>query len=202
MGALPESQVRQFVAALAGGPSPAAQGLQDAMAEAEAMAKEGDLATAAAIYAEVLAQDPQNVEAIAGMARTYVAAGELEQAKGALAQFKPEGGQSEPPLIAAARAQIELAEQSHAKAGELDKLKEAVARDPADLQARFDLAVATFAAGNPQGAVDELLEIVRKKRDWNENAARQQLLKIFEALGPTHEVTTAGRRKLSSILFS
>lgn len=202
MGALPESQLRQFVAALAGGPSPAEQGLQDAMAEAEAMAKDGDLATAAAIYAEVLAQNPKNVEAIAGMARTYITAGELDKAKGALAQFTPDPGQSEPPAIAAVRAQIDLAEQSSAATGELDKLKQAVAQDPADLQARYDLAIATFAAGNPQGAVDELLEIIRKKRDWNEGAARQQLLKIFEALGPTDDVTTSGRRKLSSILFS
>jgi putative thioredoxin len=203
MGALPESQVRQFVDALAGGPSPVEQGLKEAMDEAEAMLKEGDTDTAIAIYAEILAQDPTNADAIAGMARTYLAMGQLDQAKSALEQYKPEKpGQSEPAAIAAARAQIELAQQSSANTGELDKLKAAVAADPADHQARFDLATALFAAGQPQEAVDELLASIRKSRDWNEGAARKQLLKIFEALGPMHEVSAYGRRQLSSILFS
>jgi putative thioredoxin len=202
MGALPESQLRQFVAALAGGPSPAEQGLKEAMAEAEEMLKEGDTDTAIAIYAEVLAQDPKNTDAIAGMARAYLAAGQIEQAKSALAQFTPEAGQSEPPAIAAARAQVELAEQSSASTGQLDKLKAAVAQNPDDHQARLDLATAQFAAGQPQDAVDTLLDSIRKNREWNEGAARKQLIKIFEALGPTHEVSAYGRRQLSSILFS
>jgi putative thioredoxin len=202
MGALPETQVRQFVAALAGGPSPAEQGLKEAIDEAEAMLKEGDHETAIAIYAEVLAQDANNADAIAGLARAYLAAGQLEQAKSALDQYKPEGGQPESPAIAGARAQIDLAQQSSANSGELDKLKAAVAQDPADHQARLDLATALFAAGQPQEAVDELLASIRKSRDWNEGAARKQLLKIFEALGPTHEVSVGGRRQLSSILFS
>lgn len=203
MGALPESQLRQFVAALAGGPSPAEQGLKEAMDEAEAMLKEGDSDTAIAIYTEVLAQDAQNVEAIAGLARAHLAAGQFDQAKAALDQYKPEKpGQSEPAPIAAARAQLDLAQQSSANSGELDKLKAAVEADPADHQARLDLATALFAAGQPQEAVDELLASIRKSRDWNDSAARKQLLKIFEALGPTHEASAYGRRQLSSILFS
>jgi putative thioredoxin len=202
MGALPDSQVRQFVATLAGGPSPAEQGLKEAMSEAEEMLKEGDTETAIAIYAEVLAQDPKNADAVAGLARAHLAAGQLDQAKAALAQYKPEPGQSEPPVIAAARAQIELAEQSGASSGELDKLKAAVAQDPNDHQARLDLATAQFAAGAPQDAVDTLLDSIRKNREWNEGAARKQLIKIFEALGPTHEAVLNGRRQLSSILFS
>ena len=166
-----------------------------------ALAPDGE--TAIAIYAEVLAQDPQNADAIAGMARAHLAAGQFDQAKAALDQYKPEkSGQSEPAPIAAARAQLELAQQSSANAGELDKLKAAVAADPADHQARLDLATALFAAGQPQEAVDELLASIRKSRDWNDNAARKQLLKIFEALGPAHEVSAYGRRQLSSILFS
>ena len=203
MGAVPDSQVRQFVATLAGGPSPAEQGLKEAMDEAEAMLKEGDSDTAIAIYAEVLAQDPQNIDAIAGMARAYQAAGQLDQAKSALDQYKPEKpGQAEPAPIAAARAQIDLAQQSSANVGELDKLKAAVEANAADYQARLDLATALFAAGQPQEAVDELLTIIRKNRDWNDGAARKQLIKIFGALGPMHEVTLYGRRQLSSILFS
>lgn len=202
MGALPESQLRQFVDALAGGPSPAEQGLKEAMAEAEEMLKEGDTETAIAIYAEVLAQDPKNLDAIAGMARAYLAAGQLDQAKSALEHYKPEPGQSEPPTIAAVRAQIELAEQSSASTGELDKLKAAVAQDANDHQARLDLATAQFAAGTPQDAVDTLLDSIRKNREWNEGAARKQLIKMFEALGPMHEATLSGRRQLSSILFS
>jgi putative thioredoxin len=203
MGALPESQLRQFVATLAGGPSPAEQGLKEAMAEAEEMLKEGDTDTAIAIYAEVLAQDPKNVDAVAGMARAYLAAGQLEQAKSALETYKPEPGQSEPPVIAAVRAQIELAEQSSGTdTGEIDKLKAAVAQDANDHQARLDLATAQFAAGTPQDAVDTLLDSIRKNREWNEGAARKQLIKIFEALGPMHEATLNGRRQLSSILFS
>jgi putative thioredoxin len=203
MGALPESQLRQFVAALAGGPSPAEQGLKEAMDEAEAMLKDGDSETAIAIYSEVLVQDPQNAEAIAGLARAYLATGQLDQATSALDHYKPEKpGQSEPAPIAAVRAQIELAQQSSANTGELDKLKAAVEADPADHQARLDLAIALFAAGQPQEAVDQLLASIRKSRDWNDSAARKQLLKIFEALGPTHEVSAYGRRQLSSILFS
>ena len=201
-GALPESQLRQFVDALAGGPSDAEQGLKAAIAEAEAMMAEGDNDTAIAIYAEVLAQEPKHVEAIAGMARAYLAAGQLDQATSALAAYKPEAGQSESPIIAAARAQIELAQQSSASSGELDKLAAAVTENPADHQARLDLAVALFAANKPQDAVNTLLDSIRKDRAWSDGAARKQLLKIFEALGPMHDVTIAGRRQLSSILFS
>jgi putative thioredoxin len=203
-GALPESQLRQFIGSLAklAGPTSQEEGLKEAMAQAEEMVKEGDLATAIAIYAEVLAQDPNNAEATAGMARCYLTSNEPDKAKGVLAGYKPEPNKAEPPAIAAVRAAIELAEQSSGASGELAQLAEKVAADPADHQARFDLAVAHFAAGAPHVAVDELLEIVRRARDWNEGAARAQLLKIFEALGPMHEVTLSGRRRLSSILFS
>jgi putative thioredoxin len=202
MGALPEAQLRQFVDALAGGPSPAAQGLQAAMAEAEAMAKDGDTETAIAIYEEVLAQDEKNVEAIAAVARLHLAAGALEPAKAALARYKPDPKTPEPAVIAAVKAQIDLAEQSSGKAGEIGKLRAAVEQNPADHQARLDLAIGLFAAGQPQEAVDELLAIIKKQRDWNDGEARKQLIKIFEAQGPTDAVTLYGRRQLSSILFS
>jgi len=203
-GALPDSQVRQFVEGLAklSGPTSEEEGLKEAMAQAEEMAAAGDLETAIAIYAEVLAQAPANVEAIAGLAKYQQASGDIAAAKDTLAGFKPEPGKPEPTAIAAVRAAIELAEQSAGASGELAQLAEKVATDPADHQARFDLALAHFAANAPHAAVDELLEIVRRARDWNDGAARTQLVKIFEALGPMHELSQSGRRRLSSILFS
>ena len=203
-GALPESQLRQFVGGLAklAGPTSEEEGFKEAMAQAEEMAANGDLETAIAIYAEVLAQDPKSVEAIAGLAKHQQASGDLEGAKATLATFTPEPNKAEPTAIAAVRAAIELAEQSAGAAGELAELAAKVAADPADHQARFDLAVAQFGAGKPDAAIDELLAIIKKSRDWNEGAARAQLVKIFEALGPMHELSQSGRRRLSSILFS
>ena len=203
-GALPDSQVRQFVEGLAklSGPTSEEEGLKDAMAQAEEMAASGDLETAIAIYAEVLAQAPANVEAIAGLAKHQQASGDLAGAKDTLASFKPEPNKVEPTAIATVRAAIELAEQSAGVSGEVDALAAKVAADPADHQARFDLAVAQFGAGKPDAAIDELLAIIKKSRDWNDGAARKQLIKFWEALGPTHALTVGGRRRLSSILFS
>jgi len=203
-GALPESQLRQFVAGLAklAAPTSEEEGLKEAMAQAEEMAAAGDLETAIEIYAEVLAQLPDNVEAIAGLAKHQQASGDLAAAKETLATFKPELNKAEPTAIATIRAAIELAEQSAGAVGELDALAAKVAADPSDHQARFDLAVAQFGAGKPDAAIDELLAIIKKSRDWNEGAARAQLVKVFEALGPMHELSQSGRRRLSSILFS
>lgn len=203
-GALPDSQVRQFVEGLAklSGPTSEEEGLKDAMVQAEEMAASGDLETAIAIYAEVLAQAPANVEAIAGLAKHQQASGDLAGAKDTLATFKPEPNKAEPTAIATVRAAIELAEQSAGVSGEVDALAAKVAADPNDHQARFDLAVAQFGAGKPDAAIDELLAIIKKSRDWNDGAARAQLVKVFEALGPMHELSQSGRRRLSSILFA
>ncbi|HEY4133805.1 MAG TPA: co-chaperone YbbN [Alphaproteobacteria bacterium] len=203
-GALPDSQVRQFVESMAklAGPTSEEEGLKEAMAQAEEMAAAGDLETAIAIYAEVLAQAPASVEAIAGLAKLQLASGDATAAKDTLAAFKPEPNKVEPPAIATVRAAVELAEQSAGASGELDALIAKVAADPADHQARFDLAVAQFGVGKPDAAIDELLTIIKKSRDWNEGAARAQLVKVFEALGPMHELSQSGRRRLSSILFS
>ena len=203
-GALPDSQVRQFVEGMAklGGPTSEEEGLKEAMAQAEEMAAGGDLETAIAIYAEVLAQAPANVDAIAGLAKLQQTSGDLAAAKATLATFTPEPNKPEPTAIATLRAAIELTEQSAGAVGELDALAAKVAADPADHQARFDLAVAQFGAGKPDAAIDELLAIIKKSRDWNEGAARAQLVKVFEALGPMHEFSQSGRRRLSSILFA
>src|SRR5215218_6609974 len=197
MGALPESQVKGFIERLVGpvGPSPA----EDLLAQADARAAEGDAGGAAELYAAVLAQDPENVAAIAALAKLHLDLDDLEGAKRFLA-MAPQGKEND-PAIAGARAAIELAEQA-ASLGDLGPLQDQVAAHPRDHQARFDLAVGLNARGQREEAVDQLIEIVRRERGWNDEAARKQLVQFFEAWGPMDEMTVAGRRKLSSVLFS
>jgi putative thioredoxin len=197
MGALPESQVKGFIERLVGpvGPSPD----EDLLAEAAAAAEEGDAAGAAELYAAVLAHDPGNVTAIAALAKLHVDLGDVEGAKRFLAMV-PAGTEND-PAVAGARAAIELAEQA-ASLGDVGQLQQRVAATPLDHQARFDLAVALNARGKREEAVDQLLEIVRRDRNWNEDAARKQLVQFFEAWGPADEMTIAGRRRLSSVLFA
>jgi putative thioredoxin len=197
MGALPESQITGFVERLikdrVGGEE------KDLLAAADATLAEGDTAGAADMYAQLLAQDASNVAALAGLARCYVETGAVEQAKQTLAMV-PENKRNEAP-VAAARAALELAEQASA-VGPVVELEQKVAADPADHQSRYDLAVALNANGKREEALDHLLEIVRRNRQWNEDAARKQLVQLFEAWGPTDEMTVSGRRRLSSLLFS
>jgi putative thioredoxin len=147
----------------------------------------------------VLAQDPANTAAIAALAKLHADLGDLEGARRFLA-MAPQG-QANDPAIAGARAAIELAEQA-AALGDLGDLQRRVEADALDHQARFDLAVALNAKGRREDAVDHLLEIVRRDRSWNEDGARKQLVQFFEAWGPTDEMTVAGRRRLSSLLFA
>jgi putative thioredoxin len=197
MGALPESQITGFIERLVGplGPS-AADAL---MAEADALAEEGDAAGAAELYAALLTEDPEHVGALAALAKLHTALGDLEGAKRFL-DMVPKTKQSD-PAVAGARAAIELAEQA-GSLGDLSELEMRVAADPLDHQARFDLAVGLHARGMRQEAVDHLLEIVRRDRSWNDDGARKQLVQFFEAWGPKDDMTLAGRRKLSSVLFS
>jgi len=201
-GALPESEVQkwvdQLIAKHGGGvePSPVDQ----ALAAAEEAFEAGDIGGAGALYAQVLNEDEQNTKALAGMARCYLKADKIDKAREIIDQIGEElRGEDE---IHAVISALELAEAGASAAGETDSLRARLADDPGDLQTRFDLAVALYGGGGAEAAVDELVEIIRRKREWNEDAARQQLLKIFEALGPTDPVTVSGRRKLSSILFS
>jgi putative thioredoxin len=197
MGALPEGQVKGFIERLVGpvGPSP----IEDMLAEADALAAEGDAAGAAELYAAVLAQDPENAAAIASLAKLHLDLGDLDGAKRFLA-MAPQGKAND-PAIAGARAAIELAEQA-ASLGDLADLQRRVEADPNDHQARFDLAVGLSAKGQHEEAVTHLLDIVRRDRSWNEDGARKQLVQFFEAWGPTDEATKSGRRRLSSILFA
>jgi putative thioredoxin len=197
LGALPEGQVTAFIERLTkdkiGGEE------QDLLKTADAALVEGNAAGAAQIYAQVLAADSGNVHALAGLARCYVETDAIEQAKQTLA-LVPEAKRNEPP-VAAARAALELAEQASAL-GPIAELEQKVARDPLDHQARFDLALALNAKGRRAETLDHLMEIVRRDRKWNEDGARKQLVQLFEAWGPTDELTVAGRKRLSSILFA
>ena len=198
MGAVPESQINAFIDRLTKG-APATGTAADLLAEAAAVLGEGDAATAASIYAQVLREDPENIAALAGLARCYAETGAIDQAKQTLAMV-PESKRQD-GAVKAVQAIIDLAEQASAL-GPLADLEKTVAANPLDHQARFDLATALNAAGKRSEATDQLLEIVRRDRKWNDDGARRQLVQLFDAWGPTDEATTEGRRRLSSILFS
>ena len=197
MGALPESQVVAFLERLTkdkiGGEE------KDLLKVADDALAAGNAAEAADLYAKVLAQDSGSISALAGLARCYVATGNIEQAKKTLAMV-PEAKAGD-TAVAAARAAIELAEQAKS-VGPVDELEQKVAANPLDHQARFDLAAALNAKGKRAEAVNHLIEIVKRDRKWNDDRARKQLVQFFEAWGPTEEATIDGRKRLSSILFS
>ncbi|MBL9096777.1 MAG: thioredoxin [Alphaproteobacteria bacterium] len=198
MGALKESDVREFIKRLAGdqaGSSPVEEMIAIA---GEAMAA-GDLGSAAQAFAQILQEDPQNPAALGGLAKCYMMSGDLARAKQTLAMVPPEHQAHE--AVAAVQAQLKLADQAEA-AGDVAELHAKSQANPNDHQARLDLAVALAARGQSESAVAELLESVRRDRNWNEGAARKQLLTLFEALGPADPAVQAGRRKLSSLLFS
>lgn len=197
MGAIPESQIKEFISRIAGpGGDPDTEAL---LAEAEALLNEGDGAAAAQLFAQIFEQDAENLKAIAGLARCALAAGELEQAKATLS-LTPKGKEND-PVIASARAALELAEQAN-DVGDLQALARQVEAEPKNFQAKFDYALALAAANRREEAVDQLLDIARRDRKWNDDGARKQLVQFFEAWGPMDENTIYGRRRLSSILFS
>ena len=206
MGAIPDSQVKAFVAALAGGagghdhhhggPEHTAEVLAVA---AEALAS-GDIAMAAQAYGHVLQDEPGHPEAVAGLARAYLAGGDMERARNTLKMVKPGGEEDE--AIRAVEAELKLKSAPAPDLGVTAGLRAKLDADPKDHQARYDLAMALDAAGDRDGAVAELLELVRRDRKWNEEAARKQLVILFEAMGPTDPRTIEARRKLSGLLFS
>jgi len=202
VGAQPESQIKAFVerlVKLGGGAGGMDEMLEDALAQAKEALDAGDVATASDIYGQILQAVPDSAAAYAGMVRCLVAAKDLERAKQMIASA-PEAIAKDKDLIAAKSA-IEVAEQA-SNVGPVAELMEKVAHDKNDHQSRYDLAMALYAAGKRESAVDELLELVRRDRTWNEDAARKQLVKLFEAFGPTDPLTVSARRRLSSILFS
>ncbi len=197
MGALPESQVMQFLERLTKGAVGSEE--KDLLKAADEALAEGDHAGAAEVYSHLLSEDPSNIAALAGLARAHVGVGNIEQAKQTFALI-PEARRGD-AAAAAARAAIELAEQSKS-VGPIAELEQKVSANPADHQARFDLAVALNAKGRRDDAVEHLIQIVRRDRKWNDDGARKQLVQFFEAWGPTDEATVGGRKKLSSVLFA
>ena len=197
MGALPEGQVNAFIERIVGpvGPSDADRALEAAAAAITAK----DFSGAAALYSGILQNDPANLAALGGLVRCYVALGELPQARGLLAGLTPE--QEKDAAIAGARAALDLAAQAEALGQPADFARRLEA-DPNDHQARFDLAIALNARGDRTGAANELLQIIRKNRAWNEEGARKQLVQFFEAWGLKDPATIEGRQRLSSLLFS
>jgi putative thioredoxin len=200
MGAVPESQVTAFIDKLTKAmPAAGEPNIAEVLKEAETVLAEGDAATAAQIYAEVLAVDATNIAALAGLAKCYVTTGAIEQARQTIAMV-PESKRND-PAVKAVQASIELAEQAQA-VGPVTELEQKVAANPLDHQARFDLATALNAQGNRGEATNQLLEIVKRDRKWNEDGARKQLVQFFEAWGGADEATVDGRKRLSTILFS
>ena len=199
VGALPESQVKQFIQRLGGGkggPSP----VEEAMAMAKEALQSGDHKSAGALYSQILQRDPANVEALAGNTRAMIARGDLAKARQALDRVpKENAGHAE---ITAARSALELAEQAQRSMAGAGKLRARLANNPDDHEARFELATALFGSGERETAIDELLDLFKRDREWNEQAARKQLVKFFEAMGPTDPLTLSGRRRLSAQMFS
>ncbi|WP_315781732.1 MULTISPECIES: thioredoxin [unclassified Bradyrhizobium] len=200
MGAVPESQVAAFIEKITKGvPGVGEPDIAEILKEAEAALAEGDAAGAAEIYAEVLAVDAANIPAIAGLAKCQVELGAIDEAKQTLAMV-PDAKRSD-SAVSAVQAAIDLAEQAQSL-GPVGELEQKVAANPLDHQARFDLATALNAAGKRKEATDQLLEIVKRDRKWNEDGARKQLVQFFEAWGGADEATIEGRKRLSTILFS
>jgi putative thioredoxin len=196
-GALPESQIKAFIERLAGpvGPSP----VESALEQAKGAVAAGQLDVARQLYERVLGAEPENPEALAGAARCQIATGRLAAARDLLERVPTQ--HTNHVEVDGARAALSLAEE----AGTLpdpDALQRRLQANPDDHAARLDLATSLFLRGQVGAAIDELLTVVRKDREWQDQAARKQLVKFFEALGPNHPVTVAGRRKLSAVLFS
>jgi putative thioredoxin len=197
MGAQPESAVRAFVDRLVG--EDAEADIATILATAEQALEEGDVQTAAEVFAAVLQEHKQNPVALAGLARCYLQTGDIDRAEQMIALVPPE--EKKVAAVEQVRAALELARKAP-KADQQDALAQKLAANPADQQTRFDLAVALAARGKKMEAVEHLLELVRRDRNWNEQAARKQLVQLFEAWGFKDPAAVEGRRRLSSLLFS
>ena len=196
MGALPESRVNAFIARLIGD---TAGDVAADLEAAEAALAAGDVNSAAQLFGEILQQDRENAQSLAGLAKCYIKTGDLARAEQTLALVPP--AKAESAAVASARAALELARKAPA-AGDIETLRAKLAADPKDAQARFDLALALNALGDRNGALEELLMLVAKNRAWNDDAARKQLVQLFDAWGVSDPATASGRQRLSSLLFA
>jgi putative thioredoxin len=196
-GAVPGSEIKAFVDRLVGLAGDG--GLGEAVAAAEEMLAQGAAADAAQVFGSILQEEPEHAAAYGGLVRAYLAAGQEDRAEALLDQVPASIAQA--PEIEAARAQLRLLKQA-ATAGPVAELRAKVEANPDNHQARFELANALQAAGEVQAAVDELLELFRRDREWNEGAAKTQLFTLFDALKPQDPIVLQGRRKLSSMIFA
>ncbi len=196
-GAVPQSEIKAFIDRLSGLAGDG--GLAEALAAAEEMLTQGAATDAAETFAAILAEEPENAAAMGGLARAHLALGNDDQAE-ALINNAP-AKIAHAPEIEAVRAQLALRKQA-ASAGPVAELRAAVEADPKNHQARYDLAQALHAQGDIEGAVDELLELFRRDRNWNDEAAKKQLFTIFDALKPEDPIALDGRRRLSSLIFA
>jgi putative thioredoxin len=201
MGAIPESQIKEFVAALIGPDGhDGANHAGEVLAAAEEAFAAGDIGMAAQTYAHLLKDEPGAPKAVAGLAKCYLKSGDVERARKTLQLVRPDGASDE--AVRAVEAELALREQAEKVTAGTKALAARLAADPNDHQARFDLALALDGAGKREEAIEQLLEIIRRDRKWNDDAARKHLVTLFEAMGPADPRTKAARRKLSSILFS
>jgi putative thioredoxin len=194
MGAVPDSQLKTFIDKLAGAAGPS--DLDQVLDMAKEALELGDLGGAAQAYAQALQLEPENIKAIAGLARCYLGGGDVDRAQEVVG-MAPAGAKD--AELDSVRAALALASEAHAETGEFEQR---LAADQNDHEARFELAKALAGRGDMSAAADHLLTIIAHDRAWNDEAAKKQLLTIFEAAGPTSEVAKQGRRRLSSILFS
>jgi putative thioredoxin len=195
-GAIPDSQIKAFIDKLTGGAGVNTD-IEQLLSLGEESLSLNDLGGAAQAFAHILTMEADHPKAIAGMARVYLAEGDTEQARQTIAMAPAD---STDPMVQGVRAQLSLA--SSAPTGATAELEAKLAADANDHQARFDLSLALASSGDLKGAVDHLLAIVQADRDWNDQAARKQLLVVFDAAGGASEVARDGRRRLSSILFA
>lgn len=201
-GALAESEIKAFIdrlTQLAAGAGGREDPAEDYLSAGEAAFAEGDIAAAAQLFGQVAQADSGNTRAIAGLARCHLATGDAEKAKQTLDLAPPDKQDDE--TLASVRAAVALAE-SGPEGGDVATLQAKTQAEPDNLEARFDLAGAYLGSGAMEEAIEELLAIIERDREWNEGAARKKLLTVFEALGPAHPATARGRRRLSSILFA
>jgi putative thioredoxin len=197
-GAVPESEIKAMIERVGGevGDGP----IEQAMAKAAELLEAGDHQSAGALYQQIVQHDEENADALAGFLQCVIADGRADHAEKILEKVSDEMKAKKP--LQAIIAQLELAAEGAKASAELDGLKSRIEADPKDHQARIDLAGALYATDDREGAMDQLLESIRIDRSWQGEAARKQLLKYFEAMGPTDPVTSDARRRLSSILFS
>ena len=200
MGALPESQINGFIDKLLTGTDTGKE-LAAAVERADELFREGDAGGAAELYAAVINADPQNLKAISGLARCYLANGDAERARLTL-DMVPEDRRSDPDVKSVYTALELVGDAAPAAPDEFADLRAEVDANPADHAKRFDLAEKLIGSGNNADGVEQLLEILRAKMDWEGGKAKEKLLQVFEALGPESEITQNGRRDLGSLMFN